>query len=490
MNILGYFLFLSGVFSSFAWADCPNEKVIPNKYLVRIKSSGSSFNKLSANDPRFEFLHSEFNSTNSQTKQMSESLLYRATLSPEEATALSTAANVENLEQDCEMELFALPNDPNLLAGDNMSPRNQIRLPQAWNIIRESSVIVAVSDTGVDLNHPDLKENLWNNGDPSSKDYWGWAVADVTEDPTPGTFPNADHGTHIAGIIGASGNNLMGSAGVAWKTKIMALRPFRQSSESLAVSDGITSIRYAVDHGAKVINLSWGQRQVASIELQLAIAYAEANGVLIVAAAGNKADNFLNYSPVSLPTVVSVGSINSRSRLSTFTNFGLGLSLLAPGGDEMRSGVGLNEGIFSTLPTTSASSFGLKTGTSFAAPFVSGVAALAYTLLPNLKPSEMRRLLKEGADQATYGFFGSAVPSYKLNAEKTLQMAFDLAQKNPQCSENCAFAIAGAQADGVEKINFGGGCTFSAPKTSTAGFDFSWLLMLMMLFRKRKSRPS
>lgn len=269
-----------------------------------------------------------------------------------------------------------------------------ISAPAAWTVTTGSDdVVVAVIDTGVDISHPDLRNNLWTNADETRNgrdddgngyidDVNGWdfynnnASVYNSED-------GDEHGTHVAGTIAAEGNNGIGVTGVAWNVKIMPLKFLGPNGGY--TSDAVRAIDYALDKGAKVSNNSWGGAG-ASRTLKDAITRAEAAGHLFVAAAGNAGqDNDVNPSyPASYdnPNIVSVAATNNRDELASFSNYGAQtVDVGAPG-----------VGIFSTLPNNS---YGSYNGTSMAAPYVSGIAALLLSNNNDLRYPELKdRILR------------------------------------------------------------------------------------------------
>lgn len=447
----------------------------------------------------------------SESLQPIESVLAFAK-SNQELLAISSDPDVISVESNCTVHTMAirLPNDPDLLKNWALA---LIGVPQAWALQTDSEVIIAVPDTGVDIGHSDLAQNIWTNsaelngrtgidddGNGYIDDIYGWGFPEKNNDVTPGSYPGAEHGTHISGIIGAVGNNGIGSAGVLWKTKIMALRPFKKSTEEATTADLIESIYYAVNNGAQVINCSWGSEQTPTKAELDVYAYAEAHGVVVVAAAGNESKDASVYSPANLASVFAVGSINSQRILSTFSSYGSKIGLLAPGGDAASSfGIGKNEGIYSTLP---GNKYGERSGTSMSAPFVTSLAAMIKTILPKISPSETRRLLKDGGDKITLKVGGLASSYSIINMEKTVSMAAEVSRSNPQCSENCALSTGSTEMSSLAPIGeakFGGGCAFHASlnatnsKTASSSWDLAILLCFLfptgrLLFRNKKSR--
>ncbi|HCO95094.1 MAG TPA: hypothetical protein DIU00_14270, partial [Phycisphaerales bacterium] len=236
------------------------------------------------------------------------------------------SANVLYAEPNYKYRLFAVPNDPNfpdLWGLDNTGQTGgtedaDIDAPEAWDITTGSSdIVVAVIDTGIDYQHPDLAANMWVNtaeqlGTPGvdddengyiddiyGYDFAGTSAArsnDGKSDPKDALY----HGTHIAGIIGAVGNNGLGVTGVCWNVKMMALKIFADDFNTVPevfASDAIIAIQYAIDNGADIINASWGG-EYDSQTLKEAIEKAGNAGVLFVAAAGIDYGNDNDVNPV------------------------------------------------------------------------------------------------------------------------------------------------------------------------------------------------
>lgn len=278
----------------------------------------------------------------------------------------------------------AAPNDPfyqdgsmwGLTGGWGINPQG------AWNSTTGSdSVTVAVLDTGIDYGHSDLANRVWRNwdetpgngvdddGDGFVDDVYGWDF--LHEDASVYDPGDGDaHGTHVAGTIAAQANNSSGVAGVNWNVKFMPLKFIGPSGGY--TSDAIQAMNYAVAHGASVINASWGG-STYSAALKSAIDNAGNAGVLVVAAAGNEgidSDVSPHYpSAYDSWNVISVMSINSAGSRSSYSNYGRWtVDIGAPG-----------ERILSTVP---GNAYQYYSGTSMAAPHVSGVAALFKALNP------------------------------------------------------------------------------------------------------------
>lgn len=314
-------------------------------------------------------------------------------------------------------------NDPDfaLLWGLHNSGQNggtvdaDIDAPEAWDITTGSpDVIVAIIDTGVDYNHPDLAANMWTNtaelnGSPGVDDDNNGFVDDihgydfVNDDGDP--MDDQYHGTHVAGTIGAVGNNSYGVTGVAWNVKIMALK-FLDSGGSGYTSAAIDCVEYATLMGAHLTSNSWGGGGFSQA-LKDAI---EANATLFVAAAGNDSsdnDSYPHYpSSYESPNILSVMSTDNKDLLSSFSNYGrTSVDVAAPG-----------TGIYSTAP---GNSYKTLSGTSMATPHVAGLAALLLADNPALNTEELKlRIMLSGDAKASLS--GRSLMSNRINAYNAL----------------------------------------------------------------------
>lgn len=251
---------------------------------------------------------------------------------------------------------------PNDTLFDQLWGMKQINAPVAWTSGVSSSVIVAVIDTGIDYNHPDLKDNVWTapNGAHGFNAIPGFDPNDPMDDN--------GHGTHCAGTIAAVANNDFGVAGVNWDVKVMGLK-FLDADGGGDDFDAIRCIDFAIENGAKVLSNSWGGYEEVP-ELEEAIGRAMENDILFIAAASNDHKNNDGPSP-SYPSsyaadnIIAVMSVDPNGGMSSFSNFGARtVDLAAPGRD-----------ILSTVP---GEDFDFKSGTSMATPHVAGAAALLW----------------------------------------------------------------------------------------------------------------
>ena len=271
---------------------------------------------------------------------------------------------------------------------------------KAWEKTQGSEdVVVAVLDTGVDYTHLDLAENMWIRpaNVPAYYDDELGAIDDVNGyDAEAGNGDPMDdngHGTHVAGIIGAEGDNGEGIAGINWKIKILPLK-FLGRGGFGSTKNAIEAINYAIDRkkngvNIRIINASWGSTQ-RSRALEDAIRAAGDAGILFVAAAGNNGtDN--DRSPhfpsnYGLPNVISVAALDRNDNLAGFSNFGLHSVHIAAPGREI-------------LSTWLGNGYREASGTSMATPQVAGVAALILAANPNLSLPELRKRLLKSVDR-------------------------------------------------------------------------------------------
>ncbi len=325
----------------------------------------------------------------------------------------SAAAAERLLERDGEV-LYAEPNyhrrallrpgDPNFgsqWAFENVGqlgglPGADINAVAAWDITTGSpATVVAVVDSGVALDHPDLAGSSWTNPGESGNgadddgnglvdDVRGWDW--VSGDPNPADMNG--HGTHVAGIVGARTNNGTGVAGTSWGTRLMALRAASDNGVG-TVANLVRAFRYAAAEGARIVNISLSASTPSLAEQD---AIAAAPGVLFVVAAGNSGadnDRFPEYPcAYALANIVCVAATNSSDQLASFSNYGdATVDLAAPG-----------EAILSTWV---GGGYQYSDGTSMAAPHVAGAAALLLAARPDLNTAGLRTGLLAGVDVLT-----------------------------------------------------------------------------------------
>ena len=284
---------------------------------------------------------------------------------------------VKAAEPEGEQRAQVMPNDP--LYRQFQWNLRRIGMEQAWDLRPDAAdVIVAVLDTGVDLSHPDLKPNLLTD--------LGYDF--LNDQPNP--QDDESHGTAVAGIIGALGNNREGVTGIAWHVKILPIKALNSQGRG-PDSAMVKAILYAADNGAKIINISsTGTRYSAALET--AVQYAQDKGALIVAAAGNtgNGDNSVDY-PAAFDGVIAVAAIDDKDQLATFSQRQSYVSMAAPGVDVPSTAwAGAGRGPYAS-----------QSGTSIAAPHVSGAAALLWALRPDLSAEDIAGALETNADKVS-----------------------------------------------------------------------------------------
>ena len=301
--------------------------------------------------------------------------------------------NVDYVEPNWDSYIDASVNDPRWMYQWGAA---RIEADKAWNVQKgDSAILVAVVDTGISYDHPDLKTNYVPLG-------YDW----VNNDTDP--MDDNGHGTHCAGIIAAALNNSIGVAGLA-QVRIMAEKALTHNGAGYD-DDLAKAIIHAADQGARIISCSWGSNGESQL-LHDAVQYATNAGALVVAAAGNSGTKKRHY-PAAYPEVISVTATDENDRPAAFTTYGDWVDLAAPG-----------TSIFSTYLWNSYLSM---SGTSMACPYVAGVAALVWSQYPAMSNEQVRnQLLYTADDLGTVGFdvfygFG------RVNARKAVEQTVAL----------------------------------------------------------------
>ncbi len=399
----------------------------------------------------------------------------------DEYTALFEAETqvVERVDLNGIRSVNAVPNDS--YYSYYQWDKRMVGCETAWETETGSSnIVVAVIDTGVDLDHEDLAARIWHNAGEAGAlatngidddangyidDWVGWDFGQDDNDPD----DNGDgydslndgngaygHGTHCAGIIGAAGNNGTGIAGMCWNIRIMALKPFEYfpayTNMFVYDSKAVAAMIYAADNGAKVTSNSYGGSGDVGFFYEDGIYYLQTNGVLFVAAAGNDGtdnDAVAHWpSNVDLDNVIAVGSSDEADGMSYFSNYGeTTVDLFAPGSS-----------IVSTYP---GDAYWYMSGTSMACPQAAGAAALLLSCDPDLSWSDCRAALLDTVDTSA-AFTNRCVSAGRMNAAAALELT----------------ALEDADGDGLpddwEKYYYGSSSVVDAGDTASNGVNTVW----------------
>jgi subtilisin family serine protease len=346
---------------------------------------------------------------------------------------LKADPDVEFAELEHTFSTKQIPNDPFLSSSGTWGQPyadlwglSAINAPAAWDTAQGDGVVVAVIDTGVDYNHPDLADNIWTNpneiagnfvdddGNDFIDDFHGWNFFNNNNDP----LDDNGHGTHVAGTIAAEGNNGIGVIGVAWHAKIMPLKGFDSSGTGFDFTLA-PAIMYAANNGADVINASWDATSNIAVfgnsqTIEEAIQYAASLGVVFVASAGNSSQDTMNFFPANSPEAIAVASSGPFGNFSFFSNFGSKIDVTAPGEDILSTQAA---NTFQGFPVIDG--YARMTGTSMAAAHVSGVVALILSQNPGYSPDIVRTILRSSATPVN---FDSRFGPGNLNASAALAL--------------------------------------------------------------------
>ncbi len=324
--------------------------------------------------------------------------------------ALKSDPDVEFAEPEHTFSAKLIPNDPFLATSGSWGQPYPdlwglfaIGAPTAWDTATGDGVIVAVIDTGIDYNHPDIAANVWvnpnevdgngidddNNG--FVDDVRGWNFVFGNNDPS----DHNGHGTHVAGTIAAVGDNGIGIIGVAWHAHVMAVKGLDDNGFGFD-STLAPAIMYAASNGADVINASWGG-EGSSQAIEEAIQFATGLGTVFVAAAGNSSEDAANFFPANSPEAITVAASDPFGNFAFFSNFGSKVDVTAPGVDILSL-----QAAFTFLGPLVADGYIRLDGTSMAAPHVSGVAALSLSQNPAYSTEQVRQIIRSSANPVNF----------------------------------------------------------------------------------------
>lgn len=326
---------------------------------------------------------------------------------------LKSDPDVEYAEEDKTISVSLVPNDPYFSSYGSWGQAyydlwglHTINALSTWDTSTGKGVVVAVVDTGIDYNHPDIAANVVPG--------WDFVGAD-SSNPQQGSDPidRFGHGTHVAGTIAAVANNALGIAGVAWQAKVMPVKGLDDSGGGTD-STLAPAIQYAADHGADVINASWSGTG-SSRTIADAVDYAYNLGVVIVAAAGNNNDNADNYYPANLWNVITVAATDHTDARASFSNWGGKIDVAAPGVDILSL-----RAAGTSLGTPVDDSYTRSDGTSMAAPHVSGLAALILAAHADYSNEDARQALRASADNLGQAGFDPSFGYGRINASAAM----------------------------------------------------------------------
>jgi subtilisin family serine protease len=387
--------------------------------------------------------------------------------------------SVEDARVDYYARISVTPNDTffNGLWGLKM-----IKCEQAWDLTKGSpEVVVAIVDTGIDKEHPDLKGKLLsgydmvNVADVPPEDGCVWEGDFLTRDDDPDD--ENGHGTHCSGIAAGIPDNAKGIAGVAWNCNLLPVRVMAnlrctEGNQTYVTASGIFSdiadgIIWAADHGASVISLSLGgfvdKSEPEPEPMKSALDYAVSKGCVVVAAMGNEEANLDNETVYNYPSkhakVLAVGAVDKNGKRAYFSNFGDYKQVMAPGVD-----------ILSTYPT---SNYELLDGTSMATPFVAGLAALVKSANPHLTPAEVIDIIRQTSTSASsYGSeFGFGIIDAEKAAKKALGLDGDGTVSIPPFAQEIAGTIKKSGEEKLYKLTVSNNLVLDLDGPDNADFD-------------------
>lgn len=381
------------------------------------------------------------------------------TLSSAQLAKLKSDPRIDFIEPNFTYQISAIPND---YYYSNQWYLKRIRADKAWTSFHDSpNIVVAVIDTGVQINHPDLKDNIWvnkkeipSNGRDDDRngfvdDVNGWDFVNNTADPNPKfklgyTADGVVHGTVVAGVLAASGNNRFGITGITWRAQIMPLKALddRGVTDTVKV---VNAIDYAISHKVNIINLSFiGPNYSRSLEDAVRRAYQA--GIVVVAAGGNDLGKGFGQSLTDRPMypvcldgnngenmVIGVAATDAVDKKTNFSGFGNCIDIAAPGISIFSTTV------YSPKHNKSGSEFdslydGYWSGTSLAVPMVSGALALLQEAAPHLTPRELTDLLLSSTDKTNLinDSYADKLGAGRLNLYSAINNALALSRPSYQ----------------------------------------------------------
>ncbi len=468
-------------YASYSAAQAGEAPSAPDRILVKYKTGRT-------NAAQRDTIRSRYGMKTQRHLTLTDTYVYQLSSSsdkPRVLRELNKNPEVAYAEPDYLLSLYdTVPNDTSFTSLWGMNNTGQtggtadadIDAVEAWDYTTGGNdVIVAVIDTGVDYNHPDLAANMWTNpgetpGDNIDNDGNGYiddvyGVNAITNGGDP--LDDHNHGTHCSGTIGGVGNNGVGVAGVCWTVKIMACK-FLSSSGSGYTSNAIECVQYAVDNGAHIMSNSWGGGGFSQ-GLFDAITAAKNAGILFVAAAGNSGSNN-DVSPhypssYDVDNVLAVAATDHNDNKASFSCYGAtSVDIGAPG--------------VSIYSTTRNNSYASYSGTSMATPHVAGLAALIKSLDPALTWSELKDTMMQTVDPLP-ALDGKVISGGRINAFSAISMhlgpGFSITQPEVDSVNTGSVSIQAQPEEGedVVKVEFYIDGQLKSTDT-TAPFEYTW----------------
>lgn len=402
-RVQNFLAFATLVVSITANSNIQQAESVPGEYIVRLKPNVTEMNRSTLSSSLGAYVKSYIPSQNIVVVKRA---MFESTHSGVKALALNPLVDIA--EPNYIYRANRVSNDPmmgQLWGLKNLGQKDSsgkvgvagvdIGVEQAWDITTGSDkVVVAVIDTGVDFNHPDLVENLWTNeaeqkGEAGVDDDNNGVIDDIHGfNAITGNGNATDdqgHGSHCAGTIGAKGNDGKGIVGVAWDVKIMAVK-FLDANGSGTLENALKAIDYATKMGAKVMSNSWGGGGFSQTLFD-SIKRSNEAGAIFIAAAGNESnnnDNTPSYpATYDVPNIISVAAIDNQGAKASFSSYGKRTVHIGAPGVNIYSSTG--------------GAYDSWSGTSMATPHVSGVAALVWANEPNLTAIELKQRLLQTA---------------------------------------------------------------------------------------------
>ncbi|MBK7105037.1 MAG: S8 family serine peptidase [Ignavibacteriae bacterium] len=402
-----YFINLIQIFGNTNIIEKDNEIYFSDRIILKFKESSSLY-KIS-NSVIQKFQESELTQTfklskgNNSSSKILQNIFTLKFKSPFDINfvlkEISSLPEIEWAEPHYLSKIDFTPNDPSFQTSQHYL--NVIKAQEAWDVNTGSEeIIIAIVDTGVDWEHPDLSANIWNNMDEIDNngidddgngfidDIHGWDFGGVegTSDNNP-KEDRADHGTLVAGLASAVSNNEIGIASIGFKSKLLAVKTaqdnIRSESGLALVAYGYEGIIYAADNGAKIINCSWGSNNFSNAA-QAVIDYAVSKGALVVAAAGND-NNDAGFYPANYNGVLSVAGTDNSDIKASWSNYGTKVDVCAPG--------------VNVYSTWQDDPFYISAdGTSLSSPITAGLAALVANQFPTYTPLQIAEQIRVNCD--------------------------------------------------------------------------------------------